>query len=66
MLDMIRYISPCEAMTQPVRENESLYNRDQKEDVQKGIEYVFELNDKLRKLHPLAHEVVSKMLKLGY
>lgn len=68
MLDLMRDYAPSRPVPMAecnVRADDT-YNRDPKEDIQKGIEYVFELNEKLKKLHPLANAIVTRMLKTGY
>lgn len=45
---------------------ETRYKRNQKEDLKLGIDYVFELNEKLNTLHPEAKNIIQRMLKIGY
>ena len=68
MLEFIRDYTPSQAVSMAESSIKATgnYARDHKEDVQKAIEYIFDLDEKLKKLHPLAYTVAMRMLKIGY
>lgn len=67
MLDLMRDYSPSRPMpTECNVRADDTYNRDPKEDINTAIGYVFDLNEKLKKLHPLANALVTRLLKTGY
>ena len=44
----------------------SIYDRDEKDDIKKAIEYLYEFQEKLSNLHPIAMEVIEKILQRQY
>lgn len=46
----------------PIDYNDERYQRDIKSDISKGVDFIFELREKLDKLHPVAKEIVIRML----
>jgi len=43
--------------------NEDKYQRNEIEDMKKGIEYLYEFREKLFNLHPIVFDAIEKMLQ---
>lgn len=54
-------LMPCEA---PRLANEpKQWDRNEQEDMKKGIEYLYEFKEKLSKLHPVVMDAIENMLQ---
>lgn len=51
------------AHLQPISQHEIRYNRNEKEDMQKAIEYLYEFKRKLDELHPNCINVIEHLLQ---
>lgn len=53
----------CASIPMPAHEP-SRYQRNECEDLKKGVEYLYEFKGKLSKLHPLVVDAIENMLQL--
>ncbi len=53
----------CASVPMPAHEP-SKYQRNEVEDMKKGIEYLYEFKEKLSKLHPVVCDAIEKMLQI--
>ena len=62
MLNRIGNQMECSAKV-PMPEMPSIYQRNEMEDMKKGIEYLYEFREKLSKLHPVVMDAIENMLQ---
>lgn len=56
--------TPMECASVPMYPNEPRrYERNEMEDLKKGIEHLYEFKEKLSKLHPIVIDIIEKMLQ---
>lgn len=63
MLSRIGNNQMCQAEVRPIGLNESLYARNEQEDMKKAIDYLYEFKEKLSKLNPLVVDAIESMLQ---
>lgn len=62
---MLRQIGSCllGETSKPINVNEDRYIRNELQDMQKGLEHLYEFKEKLSKLHPNVMDCIENMLQ---